>query len=266
LSIGFTEGTLTGNSPVELRYLNPFIIFHSLFSWRDYDTWGPEEGSMVGSLFSLDLEWAIAPSLAVYGQFVMNEFSTPYELKRWPDTQPPNALGYLAGIEKTFRAGLYGFSAYGEFVYTDPFLYTLSSPYASYIWMRRLSIMTSKDRRYTWMGYPEGRDRIVYAAGVSMLTGNVDFSLDLSYIRRGSHTITWDWGNGKEYNEQKTPSGIVENEFKAVIGAEWEPVKALTFSFYISGRLLTGAGHIAGRTEKGLDIFAGISYTYWGLL
>jgi hypothetical protein len=262
LSLSLTEGTLIGNSALELRYLNPFIIFHSLFPWRDYDTWGPNEGSLVGSMFAVDVEWAILPSLAVYGQFVMNEFSTSYELRRWPDTQAPNALGYLAGIQKTFNIDPWGVSVYGEFVYTDPFLYVLSSPYCSYIWMRRLSDISSKSHRYAWIGYPEGRDRIVGAAGTVFFTGDLSFSLDVSWISRGSRSLSWDWVKGPGYNDQRTPSGSPEYQLEAIIGAGWKPLPQLTLAGHLAGTALFEAGHIRGEREQSLEIMLRIAYTY----
>ncbi|MDR3343236.1 MAG: capsule assembly Wzi family protein [Treponema sp.] len=261
VSVALTEGLMVGNAPLELRYLNPFAIFHNFFPWQDYDSWAAGY-DMTGSIFSCDVEWTIIPSLAVYGQFVLNEFSTSYELARWPDTQPPNALGYLAGIE--YLRGFTGWRAvfYGEFVYTDPYLYVNNSPFASYIWMRRLSDITSKDLRYQWIGYPDGRDALVFAAGSSFFKEDRAFSVDLAFIRKGEHTIRWDWGIGTPYTDERTPTGTAENKLTATIKGMWKPLSWITLSGTIAGSMIFDMGHTKGTNAYGLETILSLALTY----
>ena len=77
LSFALMEGVMVGNSPLEIRFLNPLIVFHSLFSWENYDYWIKDgRRSLIGSLLSLEANWNIIPSLSLYSQFVMTEFAT----------------------------------------------------------------------------------------------------------------------------------------------------------------------------------------------
>jgi hypothetical protein len=263
VSLGLSEALMVGNSSPELRYLSPLIVFHNAWPWRDYDEWGSgEKGYMTGSLFSIDLDWAIIPSLAVYGQFVLNEFSTPYELENYPDDQPPNGLGYLAGIEYTPAFNQWGALFYGEFVYTDPYLYTLSSPFASFYWMRRPSELTSTSYRYAWTGHPEGRDTMLFSLGALAYKENLSLSSELSFIRKGEHTLYWDWGMGSAYNDQHTPSGTAENKVIASIGAGFKPLSSVMLKAQISGILVFDAGHIQGEQETGAEVILSASYTY----
>jgi hypothetical protein len=265
VSVGLTEGAIVGNS-LELRYLNPFAIFHSFFAWHDYDDWGAGGGDMEGSIFSLDLEWAIIPSLTLYGQFVLTEFSTPYELKRWPDTQPPQGLGYLAGIEYARDVKGWGMSLYGEFVYTDPFLYMHSSPFASFIWMRHLSETTSKPRRYAWIGHPDGRDMMLFAVGSSIFKGDLGFSFELSGKFSGEHSLSWDWGSGPGYNDQKSPSGVAENTFSAVLGAKWKlwsrHQATITLAGHLAGVMVFNAAHIQDERKMGAETMLSLIFSY----
>jgi hypothetical protein len=262
LSIGITEALLAGNSPLELRYLNPITIFHSFFSWQDYSKWGSRDGDLTGSLFSLDIDWAILPSLAWYGQIVMNEFSTPYEKKRWPDTQPPSGLGYLCGIEYTRSFHSWGASFYGEVVYTDPFVYLLSSPFASFVWMRRLSDIGSKDLRYQWIGHPKGRDTLLFALGSSFFKQNISYAADLSFLRKGEHTLYWDWGAGPDFSGQHTPTGIPENTLTAAFKVNWKPLPCLTLGAYLAGALIFDAEHIRGSRKYGAETAFSVVFTY----
>jgi hypothetical protein len=262
VSLGLTEGLLVGNSAPELRFFNPLIIFHSFFSWRDYDGWGSstERDSMSGSLFSVDLDWAIVPSLAFYGQFVMNEYSTPYELKNFPDEQAPNATGWLFGLEYTRDLAGWQTAFYGEFAYADPFLYTLSTPFASYVWMRRTA--DSLGPRYNWIGHSEGRDMMLFALGSDFVKKNLSLSAGVSFIRRGEHTILWDWKMGPESNGQKTPSGVAENKLTANIGSSWKVLPYLTLSAQVAGNFVFNAGHQNGRNEYGMDAVFAVVFFY----
>jgi hypothetical protein len=266
LSLGISEALMVGNSAPELRYMSPLIIFHNAWPWRDYDEWNPskpdKESYMTGSLFSLDVDWAVIPSLAVYGQFVLNEFSTPYELENYPDNQPPNGLGYLAGVEYTHVFNQWKALFYGEFVYTDPYLYTLSSPFASYVWMRRLSELGAKPLRYKWVGHPEGRDMALFALGAVVSKTDLLLSADISFINRGEHGIQWDWAQDSEALDARTPTGIVERQLSAGLGAVWKPLAHLSLSGHIGGALLLNAAHQRGVNQSGLELYFSTTLSY----
>jgi hypothetical protein len=232
---------------------------------------------MVGSELSLDLDWAVFPGFAVYGQFVMNEFSTPYEFKNWPDLQPPNGLGFLGGIDYACSLDSWRALFYGEAVYTDPYLYTLSSPFSSYVWMRRLSDLTAKDLRYAWIGHPEGRDMTLFAAGADFSTTGLALSVDVAFISRGLHTIAWDWEQSPEAGQERTPTGTAEHRLNAGVGAVWRPfyranaqvnagafaqLANISLSGYIGSVMIWNAGHQNGRSESGLEMMFSIAFTY----
>jgi hypothetical protein len=263
VSLGISEALMAGNSPLELRYMSPLIIMHNAWPWRDYEEWGTgEKGYMTGSLFAFDVDWAIIPSLALYGQFVLNEFSTPYELENHPEDQPPNGLGYLAGVEYTHVFAAWKALAYGEFVYTDPYLYTLSSPFGSYIWMRRLSEIGAKPLRYKWIGHGEGRDMMLFALGASISKTDLLLSADISFVNRGEHTIAWDWTQTDEALKERAPTGIPERRLTLGLGAVWQPLARLSLSGYAAGVLLLNAGHSAGANEAGLELYLSAAMSY----
>ncbi|MDR0375847.1 MAG: capsule assembly Wzi family protein [Treponema sp.] len=262
VSFGFTEGMMVGDSPLELRFLNPLAIFHSFAAWRDYDSWGKdsERSDMVGSLFSLDVNWAVLPSLVAYGQFALNEWSTPYELEHWPDAQAPNATGFLAGLEYARDIAGWGASFYVEYMYADPYFSILSTPFASYIWMRRIS--DSEPLRYTWIGHPAGRDAILYMAGARFSKENLGFCLNAAFTRKGQRTLQWDWEMGKKANAEKTPSGIPENTLTLAIGSNWKPFRWLKISAQVGGSFVFDYGHTSGAQEHGFDAMISVQFTY----
>jgi hypothetical protein len=268
LSLGFTEGIMVGNSPPELRFFTPLGLFHSFFAWNDYEPWqglGPRgntlEGSLVGSLFSVDLEWAIMPGLACYGQLVMHEFSTPYEKERWPDDQPPKGLGYLAGLEYSPGFNSWRASFYGELGYTDPYLYVLSSPFASFISMRRLPELGKKELRYRWIGHPQGRDALLIALGADFLREPWGFALGLSLTRRGEHTIYWDWTKGRDSFSEVSPTGRPETVFTVRGEMTWKFLPGFSLKFYTALSTIFDLRHEERAAEFGFETALSVSYT-----
>lgn len=255
-SFSVGEGALVGNSPLELRFLNPFSIYHGLFSWLDYPQ---TSGDLVGSLLSFEFDYAPMPRLALYGQFVMNEFQTDYERDKWPEDGRPNGLGYLAGASwiRFFGGVRADFSA--EAVYADPYLYELSSPFSSYVWMRRLSALSGKDPRYAWIGHPEGRDFALFALRAELSgnlpekRGRLGSRLELSYKLQGEHGIEWDWAEGADSSGETAPTGTPERRLTASSSTYWMPSSRLTLAFHLAGVRVDDADHVSGKTDFGAE-------------
>jgi len=237
VSLGIMEGALVGNSSPELRFLNPMGVYHSFFSWWNYDQWQNEKyDSMVGSLLSAEINWNILDSLAFYGQFIMNDFATEHELSISPEGQPPNALGYMAGLRYAHSFNLWGSLFYVEFFYTDPYLHIVASPFASYIHMRYLA-WTPDRYYYSFMGYP--RDTIAIYAGADFFKNDIiKLSALFSWIAIGKHIkegVKWDFEKSPPYNLEKTPSNIVENKYILSFAAQWKIYPYITIKGDISG-------------------------------
>jgi hypothetical protein len=198
---------MVGNSPLEIRYLNPLMIFHSLYSFWNYQNWDgsdnyPEDGTgcLTGSL---------------------NQFATRAEVADNPN-QPPNGLGYLAGLHFSHAFNTWHSVFFFEFVYTDPYLHILASPFASFIQMNPLE-------NYYYIGYP--RDTIAVTAGADFLNKDtLSFSGSVSWIARGEHSksgLKWDWEQSPEAFNKRTPSGTAENNIILSIGGMWKPLPYL---------------------------------------
>ena len=260
ISLSVMEGIMAGNSGLELRFLNPLAIFHSFFSWLDYDLWtgGSGEGSMIGSFFSAELNWNIYKNLAFYAQFVMNEIAISSESNSG-NVEPPNSLGYLTGLNFTHSFDTWASIFFLEFIYTDPYCYMLSSPFASFIQMRRIS---PDHVQYYYMGYP--RDTIAITIGAKFFTSEkLSLTGSISLISRGEHNkggLIWDWEKTREAFEAKTPTGTTENRLIATMGARWKPLPYLVICGNLSGIFSKNNKHQSGEDKFGGQAMVSVGF------
>ena len=251
ITISAMEGIIAGNAPLELRYLNPLNIYHSLSPWADYER---VHGSNVSSFFSAEINWNIIKPLAVYAQFAMNEVSIQTEIDRGDDL-PPNGLGYLAGIHFSLPINSWGSLYYLEFIYTDPYLYILSNTFSSFI---------QHDYHYYLMGH--SRDTISLTAGASFFNyDTLRFLSKFSWITSGEHNknkLIWDWNNSNNEYFEKTPTGIAESKFLLTFETEWKPLSWLVLKAGITGIVSNNNNHKKGSRESGGQAWfsAGIAY------
>jgi len=265
LSISVSEGIMAGNSALEIRYLNPMMIFHSLYSFWNYDKWNggtnhPEgAGDMNGSIFSLEINWNIIQSFSVYAQFIMNQIATDYKIEQWG--VQTSGLGYLAGARHSRTFGDWGAVFHLELIYTDPYLYLNPSPFASLIHMRYLGI--NPDRfEYSYIGYK--RDCIATTLGASFFNeDNLLLTGEFTWLVLGEHyKMFWDWENSIEAYYKSTPSGIPQNLFILALGVKWNINSNFTLRSNISGILSVNNGNERGSNEFGGQASVSLSYQF----
>ena len=193
VSVSLTEGVMV-NAPLELRFLNPFTVFHNYESFKTYSdynkdlghkpnsagleelwdknpdgsdvydrTFDPNNHSRIGSYFGIKLEWQPLRNLRFYGLFVMDAFNPPMKKDNWMEGLYPDALGFQAGTEFSFpvKSGYWEFGLEG--VYTYPYLYIMwDKGWSFYKEVPELDVMYHP-LRY-WTGSPFGPDTIAGTA------------------------------------------------------------------------------------------------------
>ena len=263
-SIGFTEQMITGDSPIQLRYLNPMMFMHNYFSGYDYQNWGNDSlGLMDNMLFSINFQWIPVSNLSFYGQWIIDALNLFVA-----DSQEPNGLGYLAGIEyyHTFK----NFSAlfFTEFVYTDPYLYVDNSPFGASIWFRRMVANPVSYFRYKWIGHPNGRDAITFVFG-SHLSFNEKLSVeaDIRYIVQGEHDLVWDWSLGEQYKAEKTPTGRPQHAISIFNKFKYKLTKNILLHASLANSIVINANH-SDITLYGMEFsfgakFSGFLQPFW---
>ncbi len=260
LSIG--QGNLVGNSPLELRYLNPFIVYHSLWSWRDYPG-KYEEKSLVGSLFSFDIDIALPLGFGLYSQFTLNEFTTTTERTIYGNDTTPDSMGLLAGLDWAgFLAGGRLSCAF-EAVWGSPFLYLLTSPWASFIWMNRHSALYNTDRQSAWIGHPYARDSLFFTLIGHYEIGQQTWQVKGSYQAKGAHAdLVYDYKKSEANAALSAPSSPLSHLFAFEISAKWRifPVLSLGLSAEYFGSFNPSRGG-GFDFSQGLELITSITYS-----
>jgi hypothetical protein len=262
LTIGLTEGMSVGDAPLEIRYLNPLMLLHNFIAGEDYNqVLGTSYNEMNSSIFSVELNWTPVPAFSLHAQLVLDEFTTPWEVESDSDNKTPQGIGYLVGVDYSHTFGEWGAQFYGEAAFLDPYVYVDNSPWAAFVWSRRMN-RKAMEFRYRWIGYPEGRDVIVFAVGSRFAKDDrLAFSAALSFTIHGEHGLYWDWKRGDQYADETTPTGTPEKRLSATVGAAWKPFPALTLSAKIGGDMLLNAGHTED-TEFGADVELSVKYAF----
>lgn len=161
--IGFMEGTqIVG--PFELRFINPFMVQHSLSAWNDLNQddspYGEEN---ICAYFGFNFDWTPVKNVRIYGLYAQNEIQAPNERDR-VGVLYPNSLGFQVGTDITIPVkndGLWNVSLEG--IYTSPYLYFKHTPQAS-LYRAREDNMSS-DWMETWIGTPLGPDCLAFEGG-----------------------------------------------------------------------------------------------------
>jgi len=279
VSFSVLEGTLT-NAPLELRYLNPFTIYHGFTPWRDYGS----NDSHNCEIMAFKAEYSPVKYLRFYGLFVQDQWQTLYERTNWPDDETPNGLGGQLGTEAYIPAGDGYFHAALEGYYADPFLYIKQSPKWSYVrtYSENIGDMAVF---YEWVGSPFGPDTVSgeLTAGYEV---PAKWSLNLTYlfICRGQYSDSsiftkCGWG-GTEldsddskwiypikgatgYIAQRdavTPSGENPEYVNRIsLRGTWHPASYLSVTLQPGYVFTYNNGHVAGETAQGFEAAVSIS-------
>jgi hypothetical protein len=271
LSLSVTEGVMV-NAPLELRYLNPLMLFHSYEAWKTYESYNEEfldsenegdkidqsNGSRVGSFFGAGIEFQPIRHLRLYGLFAMTQFQLDIERQNWEESLTPNALAFQGGTEVSIASDR-GYWLFGiEGVYTYPYMYVLHNKawsfYKEYPEVERTTART-------WTGTPFGPDSIAGA----LWAGYHDYarwSCVFSFVfaaqgERSGTDIFDDDGyrpSHDNYNVTKPPTGVPVYTSTFSVQGNWSPYEWLSFSLQPGYKIINNYGHRSGRTEHGFEI------------
>ena len=282
-SFSVAEGVMV-NAPLELRFLNPFIIFHSYESYKTYDNYNEDMGyteegvtpidpnghSRIGSYLGLKIEFQPVRNFRFYGLFVMDVWNLPMKKSHWEDTLYPDAIGFQAGTEFSFpvKGGYWEFGLEG--VYTYPYLYIMwGKDWSFFKEVPELDVM-NPPLRY-WTGTPFGPDTIAgtlwagfrsssnWAGGFSFTFSAQGIRSDLNIFEqfdddtiRPSHLV---------YDVTVPPTGTPVFTYTTSLRGEYSPRKDIKFKLQPGYRVTVNTGHIEDQLDHGFEIAFSMRYT-----
>jgi hypothetical protein len=294
ISLSIAEGVMV-NAPLELRFLNPFTIFHSYESYKTYtnynedlghqqnegnDPWAegydrtydPNHHSRIGSYFGARLEFQPVRYLRFYALFAMNQFNLPMKKSNWEDTLYPDAAGFQAGTEYTLpiRGGHLEFGLEG--VYTYPYFYVLwDKGHSFYKEVPELDVMKDPPLRY-WTGTPFGPDTIAgslwagfrsterWYAGLSFVVSAQGERSSLDIFDRDNNVNDTYRPSHAVYGVTVPPTGTPILTYTVTLRGEYSPRKWLDIILQPGYRVVLNAGHDEGRIEHGFECALSVRY------
>ncbi|MHC6202910.1 hypothetical protein ACYULU_06925 [Breznakiellaceae bacterium SP9] len=279
LSVTLVEGVMV-NAPLELRFLNPMMIFHSLESFKTYDDYNadlannpesnnkiePSDASRVGSFFGAKLEITPVKNVRLYGIYAMNQLQFPTEHEKWEDSLGPDAMAWQAGTEVSIPVTS-GYWKMGlEGVYTFPFMYIMYNKGWSYY--KEVYEVDNMTLRY-WTGSPFGPDSIAYIFWLgyfnttkSALTRSLShWSLEFSllWLAQGEKSSLSIFDSAPLYapsdvNKRRPLTGTATYTWTAAIEAKWAPANWVQLALRPGYRYIKNNGHVSGQTDQGFEV------------
>lgn len=274
VSFSIFEGALPyGN--FDLRYMNPFAIFHGIAGWWDYQSDFVDAHGNKGDVISylgIRLNWTICRYLRMYANFAMNQFQMPNE----EDKSIPNAMAFQLGFESYVPVdkGYLHFNLEGA--YTNPYFMIGESPNTS--WVKKSS-ETCDDALtlYEWIGFKYGPDTL----GINLSAGygvEKKWSVNLKYLflARGelarpdfagwsgfSNNVdltSWYFPSnapeGSKYRKGASfiaPSGTVDYSNVIAVTATYWPLSWMCITAMPSYTFSINNNNVSGKNENGFE-------------
>lgn len=277
ISVRLYEGVIV-NAPFDPKYLNPMMIFHNYYGWRE-DTFNRRASedsgkSSVGCQLAIGVDIIPVRGLRIYGQYGQNQFQTHYELKNFPDARNiPNSLGGLVGIEYIHPFSFGHLSVTGEFLHANPWMYIMENKHISLYHRRKDSVApTGKTGDYImmWLANPYGPDTMGGFLQIA-LTQPKKYTAKLRYrfLVKGENEEKFFehpdndvyYPPSKTYDplaQAKTPSANPSYFHTLSLNGSYTVIKNFELSAGLNWTIVTGK-----RQGHAVDIYTGVTYTIW---
>lgn len=238
-------------APLEIRYMNPLIIFHSLNTLMDPYPY------VTCNVFAITASYTPIKHVRVYGVYVQDES------RCWGEGNiNPDARGYQFGVEAYVPVEKGYLHGWLEASYTDPFMYIKNTPAAT-LFHTYTEQAFGSNSFIEWGGSPLGPDTFAAQANVSYEVQdqwNVLLSYRFSALGEYANEAVfslpeWPFPNADNYEAQTyvAPHGQVMYEHRITARAEWKPFEFLTVMAQPSFICLINQNHEVGKNAFGFE-------------
>lgn len=279
VELSFMEGVLPYGH-FDLRFINPFAIFHGQFLFHEYET-------ECSSFFAIKASFTPVKYLRLYFLYAQNEHTMAFE----KDNPLPEGNGFQVGVKGYIPINQGYLHLGGEFYYASPYMFIKESPNVSFA--RVYSVFPHvRNNYYQWIGSPYGPDSIAFQIKAEYeMPGFLTFGLTYNFAALGENSrhkvfekaewngkkvpylnyneSEWVYPNGKpktpaekqaQRDELKrrakeiTPTGIVEYQNSIQLNATWQALPWLSVSLVPGYIFIFNADGEAGKFKQGFEI------------
>ncbi|MDR1972931.1 MAG: hypothetical protein LBQ46_13540 [Treponema sp.] len=272
LNFSMFEGLLV-NAPLELRYLNPTMIFHSFHAYGDYgapddDPVIDKDNARVASFFAMKLELLVFKYTRIYGIWALNELQTADEKRKNPRALRPDSFAFQGGSEFSIPVSWAGGGhlKFGvEGVYTFPFMYVMQGKDWSYY---KPADSQTGDLEF-WTGTPFGPDSAAASLWAGFHRPQWSLSTSLLFLAQGERsstaifeTNTYHPWRTKNFEETRlvSPSGRPSYTWALGFSGTWSIKEWLTLRLDPGYKIVNNYGHAEG-TEQGIELAFSVRLT-----
>jgi hypothetical protein len=264
VSLSLTEGLLV-NAPMELRYFNPVMIYHSFSAYTEYGDYNGANSALdsgdsrTASFFGAKIEWQPFTNIRFYGLCAFNEVQTAQERADEPESLRPDSLAFQAGSEWIVPLASSFWSFGLEGVYTFPYVYVSNNKDWSFY--KPVSGQTSS-LRY-WTGTPFGPDSAAASAWAGFHAEKWSLSFSFLYLIQGERSGTGVFDTDT-YHPTRTgifeetrlisPTGVRSHSWRMNFSGTWKPYQWLSFSLDPGYTIVKNFNNIEGGIRHGFEI------------
>jgi hypothetical protein len=240
ITIAVLEGMMLETPSLELRYLNPLMVFHGYM----------ENDRRTNINLGLEIEANPWRWVTLYGQLCGDQIQSAYEEYRYPGADAsPSAWGFLAGAKARVPIGPGYLRAGIEWARADPWLYLISGQ-PDYLVERRVfsNFLRAKVIDTKPLGYWTGPDAVVLSGGLGYtIFGTMDIGVEALYLQKGENGLDALWHTGPEAVALTAPSGATpERRLVLSLSGSWSPWPFLTVASDLSWVHVLDYQHVAG--------------------
>ena len=245
LQFALTEILVYGgvNRPLDLVYLNPFLIYHGA-QMNKKDQTNP--------LGTIEVIFYPMNRLQLYLTFLLDDIQVE---KTGPGDLEPNEIGWIIGSRWADPFRLSGTTLSAEYVRVANRTYKTPYPWETFIYRNRP------------LGHPLGNDFDLWQVGLDQWFGaDLFFNLSWSQIRKGEGSLYTPWDEPwmdytvEEGYSEPFPTGIVEKRREISFKARYLP----SIHWGLEGDVLfqhrNNADHVKGVTEEDVSWRLGVWY------